>query len=142
MSPAKCGLKSWISVPTFSFTTATSGIPSSSSWGFREDSSAASCGQTEGHRPPTFNGGAQVRVSQVLQRRAGAFGETQISVGQEDSGHGRSHGPQTQRPHPHLDQFPFQSGPGRHCGTHDSRELRSSLGQNNNKTKRAPSEHE
>lgn len=42
MSPAKCGLKSTISVPMFSFTTATRGTPSSSSWGFREDSSAAS----------------------------------------------------------------------------------------------------
>lgn len=43
MSPAKCGRKSWISVPMFSFTTATRGTPSSSSWGFREDSSEASC---------------------------------------------------------------------------------------------------
>lgn len=42
MSPAKCGLKSWISVPMFSFTTATRGTWSSSSWGFREDSSEAS----------------------------------------------------------------------------------------------------
>lgn len=50
MSPAKCGLKSWISVPMFSFTTATRGTPSSSSWGFREDSSEASCGTADGHR--------------------------------------------------------------------------------------------
>lgn len=32
-------------MPTSSFTTAYRGIPSSSSWGFREDSSAASCNQ-------------------------------------------------------------------------------------------------
>lgn len=42
MSPAKCGLKFEISVPIFSFTTATRGTPSSSSWGLREDSSEAS----------------------------------------------------------------------------------------------------
>ena len=42
ISPLKYGLKFWSSVPTSSFTTAYRGTPSWSSWGFREDSSAAS----------------------------------------------------------------------------------------------------
>lgn len=64
MSPAKCGLKSWISVPMFSFTTATRGTPSSSSWGFREDSSEASCGTAHGHRRASApNGGGLGHLS-------------------------------------------------------------------------------
>uniref|UniRef100_G3NZ40 Uncharacterized protein n=1 Tax=Gasterosteus aculeatus TaxID=69293 RepID=G3NZ40_GASAC len=46
----KCGRKSRISVPTSSFTTATRGTPSSSSWGFREDSPEASCSGRERER--------------------------------------------------------------------------------------------
>lgn len=46
--PLKYGRKFCTSVPTSSFTTAYRGTPSSSSWGLREDSSAASCSH-QGH---------------------------------------------------------------------------------------------
>lgn len=37
-------------------------------------------------RAPTISGGAQVSILQVLQLSLGHFRQTQVGVGQEDSG--------------------------------------------------------